>query len=98
MGDVMKIEKIKQLQQHFPFKELVQYSLEDLQDAYLMAKSELFKNRINQLLDQLDQAKDKKYCHYLYRELEDLEEMLYLVEKKYSKTLKKELKKEKSSR
>ena len=92
----MKLEKIKKLQTYFPFDKLIEYSLEDLQDAYLMAKSMLFKKRIELLLNQLDQANDKKYCHHLYRELENLEEMLYLVEKKYSKTLKKEIKKEKS--
>jgi len=88
-----KISRVKHIQECLPMEKSILYSLEDLQDAYLMTKAQLFKDRMNLLVDKLELTKDRKDCHYLYRELEDLEEMLYLVEKKYSRTLKKALKK-----
>ena len=93
-GDAMynKLERIDDILIHLPLDSLLHYSLEDLQDAYLVAKAKTFKQRLNDIMDLLEKTKERKQCHYLYREIENLEEMLYLVEKRYSKTLKKQLK------
>ena len=87
-----KLERIQTILYQIPINDLLHYSLEDLQDAYLMAKADTFKQRLNDILNLLEKTKERKQCHYLYREIENLEEMLYLVEKRYSKTLKKQLK------
>lgn len=92
-----KLKRVKIIQERLPIEKSIFYSLEDLQDAYLMTKAKLFKERMDLIIDKLELTKERKDCHYLYRELEDLEEMLYLVEKKYSRTLKKALKYEKNT-
>lgn len=91
-----KLKRIQLIQERLPIEQSIFYSLEDLQDAYLMTKANIFKERMNLVIDKLELTKDKNNCHYLYRELEDLEEMLFLVEKKYSRNLKKALKVQKS--
>lgn len=83
-----KLERIQFIKKKLPLEDSIFYSLEDLNDAYLETKASIIKERIDLLIDKLEEVKDRKDCHFLYRELEDLEEMLYLVEKKYSKQYK----------
>ncbi len=66
-----KLNRVQLIQERLPMKQSVYYSLEDLQDAYLLCKSELFKERIEYLMNQLDKQKDKSSYHYLKREWEE---------------------------
>lgn len=88
----IKLDKINQIEKTFNMEELISFQLDDIADAYLKTKVKLLNDRMLTIIDKLDSIDSKKSLHSFYRELEDLEEMIYLLEKKYSKTFKKALK------
>ena len=88
-----KLNNVKAIRQKLNIQDCIYFSFEDLKDAYVETKIDLFKERIQLLNNRLNTLQTKKECHFLYRELQDLEHMTSFLEKKHSRLYKKAKKK-----
>lgn len=80
-----KLKRIENIKEHLELADGIYYSIEDLNDAYLEAKINDLNSKMNQIAERLSAADDRESYQKMHRELEDLEEVIYLLNKKHSK-------------
>lgn|GEM_PF-5734546 len=81
-----KLKRIENIKEHLELADGICYSIEDLNDAYIEAKINDLSEKMNRIASKLSDAKERNEYQMMYRELEDLEEIIYLLNKKHSKT------------
>lgn len=81
-----KLKRIANIKERIELADGICFSIEDLNDAYLEAKINDLNSKMEQIIDNLSKANDRHQYQRMYRELEDLEEIIYLLNKKHSKT------------
>lgn len=84
-----KLKRIENIKEHLELADGICYSIEDLNDAFIEAKVNDLQEKMNHIISQLSSAKKREEYQNMHRELEDLEEIIYLLNKKHSKTYQK---------
>lgn len=81
-----KLSRLKTISNHLELADGICFSIEDLNDAYIEAKVQDLKQKMDELANRLSFAKDQDTYQRMYRQLEDYEQAIYLLEKKHSRT------------
>lgn len=81
-----KLKRIENIKDHLELADGICYSIEDLNDAYIEAKINDLNDKMNRITSKLSEAKERSEYQRMYQELEDMEEIIYLLNKKHSKT------------
>lgn len=81
-----KLRRIDTIKNQLELADGIGFSIEDINDAYLEAKINDLENRINQIVNQLSHANSRSIYQQMNQEIENLEEIIYLLNKKHSKT------------
>lgn len=80
-----KLKRIESIKDHLELAEGICYSMEDLNDAYIEAKVNDLKVKMDHIASRLSQVNERQEYQRMYQELEDIEEIIYLLNKKHSK-------------
>lgn len=81
-----KLRRLKTISSQLELADGICFSIEDLNDAYIEAKVQDLKQKMDKLADKLSLAKDQDSYQRMYHQLEDYEQAIYLLEKKHSRT------------
>lgn len=81
-----KLSRLKTISNQLELADGICFSIEDLNDAYIEAKVQDLKQKMDELANRLSFAKDQDTYQRMYRQLEDYEQAIYLLEKKHSRT------------
>ena len=80
-----KLKRIENIKERLELADGICYSIEDLSDTYLEAKINDLNDKMRNIASNLSNAKDRQEYQFMHRELENLEEVIYLLNKKHSK-------------
>ena len=76
-----KLSRLKTISSQLELADGICFSIEDLNDAYIEAKVQDLKQKMDKLADKLSLAKDQDSYQRMYHQLEDYEQAIYLLEK-----------------
>lgn len=80
-----KLKRIENIKERLELADGICYSIEDLNDAYLEAKINDLNTKMDNITSNLSKAKNRAEYQDMHRELENLEEIIYFLNKKHSK-------------
>lgn len=81
-----KLKRIETIKNQLELADGIAFAIEDINDAYLEAKINDLEHRINQIINQLSKATNRSAYQQMNREIENLEEIIYLLNRKHSRT------------
>ena len=81
-----KLSRLKTISSQLELADGICFSIEDLNDAYIEAKVQELKQKMDKLSYKISLAKDQDSYQRMYHQLEDYEQAIYLLEKKHSRT------------